>query len=499
MSKKPDNSPEKNGADQSLPRSLYVIQKDPRAELREKINAVFSDKFMIFLSIIVVPIIVIPFLTLDATTMTFLEIGDWIVLTLFVAEYASKLYLAANRWKHFISPWHIVDLIIVILPFLQYIPLKLIGFSITGSPSLLLRLLRLPRALAVGSRAMVGRRSGNSIASNGETHGPETIIRQVGTDLQATCDLSWDQFKEHVADGSRQEWLDLHYVSDEGFSQLSRVLGIPEPHFKSALVDEIYPHIDYIQQSSFIFLQSGEVRYPEYAGNFLTISRSGIIVICNGTKIITVSRHSVDFIEEVLSSVKRSKKGEAFVVPVFYGILEHMLEDYKAILSEIELEVLKIGGTPRSKLPKDFLERIYMLDKEVSRLVSNLVHFKDMLGTVISKRVPLEGFDQESEEAFQVLQDSAVYLNEIAHDLIENLRSIIDLYINQTSFETNKILKILAVITAISVIPSAIGGIMGTNMLDVPYGAYLWELTFVIGISMVFALYTFSKLGWLKT
>lgn len=52
MSKKPDNSLDKNGADAILPRSLYVPQKDPRANLREMVDAIFSDKFMIFLSII---------------------------------------------------------------------------------------------------------------------------------------------------------------------------------------------------------------------------------------------------------------------------------------------------------------------------------------------------------------------------------------------------------------------------------------------------------------
>jgi Mg2+ and Co2+ transporter CorA len=140
-----------------------------------------------------------------------------------------------------------------------------------------------------------------------------------------------------------------------------------------------------------------------------------------------------------------------------------------------------------------------MLDKEVSRLVSNLVHFKDLLGIIISKKVPLEGFDINAEEAFQVLQDSAVYLNEIAHDSIDNLRSTINLYINQTSFETNRILKILAVITALSVIPTAIGGLLGMNLLDVPFGVYLWQLCLVIGVAMTFALYTFYKLGWLKT
>ena len=335
--------------------------------------------------------------------------------------------------------------------------------------------------------------------SDSELNSPETVIRQVDSDLKTTHNLSWDQLRTHLAEGNRQEWLDLHYVSDDGFASLSQILGIAEPHFKSSLMDEIYPHIDYVQKSSFIFLQSGEVKYPEHAGNYLTISRSGIIVICNGTKIITVSRHKADFLDEVLSSVQQSKKDGVFVVPVLYGILDHMLSGYRSILSEIELEVLRIGSTQRSKLPRDFLERIYQLDKEVSRLVSNLVHFKDMLSIITSKKVPLEGFDHASEEAFHVLQEGAIYLNEISRDLMENLHSIIDLYINQTSFETNKILKILAVVTVISVIPSAVGGLIGTNLLDVPYQAYLWQLSLVIGVSMTLVTYTFIKLGWLKT
>jgi Mg2+ and Co2+ transporter CorA len=231
----------------------------------------------------------------------------------------------------------------------------------------------------------------------------------------------------------------------------------------------------------------------------LTISRSGFIVICTGTKIFTVSRHSTDLFTNVLNRVNQTNHNQSFMVAALYEILEQTLEIYKQVLGEIEIELLKINSTTRAKLPKDFLERIYMLDKEVSRLVSNLMHFKDLLSIIIAKKVPLEGFDKTAEESFQILQDGAVYLNEIAHDTIDNLRSTIDLYINQTSFEANRILKILAVITAISVIPSAVGGLMGMNLLDVPFGAYLWQICFIIGAAMTFALYMFYKLGWLKT
>jgi Mg2+ and Co2+ transporter CorA len=143
--------------------------------------------------------------------------------------------------------------------------------------------------------------------------------------------------------------------------------------------------------------------------------------------------------------------------------------------------------------------RAYGLNKQISRLISNLVRRKDLLAVIESKKVPLEGFDASAEEELQVLQDEVSYLNEIAADIIGNLRSTIDLYINQTGFETNRILKILAVITSMAVIPTAVSGLLGMNLLDVPYTADLWEVVLVIVITMTFVTYVFIRLGWLKS
>jgi Mg2+ and Co2+ transporter CorA len=429
-----------------------VPQKDPRQNLRETVDSILSDKFMIFLSIILIPIIAFPFIIKMSTGwLSFFEICDWTIVAMFVAEYVSKLYLAQDRWMHFKSPWHLVDLIIVILPFVEFVPV--LGISAVGTPSLLLRLLRLPRAFVVGGRAIAGRRGNNNAPSTIMEEEPETVIRQIDIETKAINVLDWEELEKHLLDAGKEEWLDIYNISDTGFAKLSRLLEIAEPHFKSKLVDEIYPHIDYVEQSSFIFLQQGKIRYPEHANHYLTISRSGIIVICSGTKIITVSRHGIDLSKALLDKEIALSYQHGLTVPVLYGILEYILDQYKAMLNEIEMEVFKISSTSRSKLPRDFLARIYQLDKEVTRLVSNLVHFKEMLGIVTSERVPLQGFDAHAEEAFNVLQHGGAYLNEIANDLLANLRSIINLYINQTSFETNRILKVLAVITALAVIP----------------------------------------------
>lgn len=487
-----------------LPRSIMVPKEDPRRYARETVDSIFSDRLMAFLALLLIPIIIGEFFFPRSTQIyDFLEICDWTIVALFIVEYVSKLYLADNRWAHFKSPWHLLDLVIITIPFLQFLPF--IQFSNTGSAVLLLRLLRLPRVFAAAGRATSGRERTDVVTPAQTVETPATTIRKVDaltiSKKVAPQTLGWDELDKELTDKSAEEWLDIYNISDEGFSRLSSMLQIAEPHFKSTMIDEIYPHVDYVRGTSFIFLQSGEIHYPETSSSYLTISKSGFILLCTGRKLISISRHDIDLLSRVTSSedLKKFSTGRSFLVSVLYAVLDDLLDEYRGLLSEIELDIIQIGNVPRQKLPPDFLERIYQLTKEVSRLDSNLVHFKDMLGVIISRQVPLEGFDEEAEDSFKVLEDEASYLKEISEDLVDNLKSIIELYINQESFETNRILKILAVITSVAVIPAAVSGLLGMNLIGTPFQAHLWEIALMIGIAVTFALYSFIKLGWLKT
>ncbi|HYB05096.1 MAG TPA: CorA family divalent cation transporter [Nitrososphaerales archaeon] len=493
---------EKPLEESALPRSIIVPRQDPRRYLRETVDSIFSDQFMAYLALLLVPIIILEFVfPTSSVEYDFLEICDWTIIVLFITEYFSKLYLAEERWVHFKSPWHLLDLVIVVIPFVQLLPF--LGLKLTGSASLLLRLLRLPRVFAAAGRATSGRERAVTVTKEPEVEEP-TIIRRVDasslfTDSPAEV-LTWDQLQSELL-SPNQSWIDIYNISDEGFEKLSQLLQIAEPYFKSGIMDEIYPHIDYHQGASFIFLHSGEIRYPESSESFLTISRSGFVLICTSSKLISVSRHNIDLLDRlsVENLKKGAKSGKSFLVAVLYAVLDSLLNEYREMLSKIEIDLIKITNIPRNKLPRDFLERIYQLTKEVSRLDSNLVHFKDLIGIIISRQVPLAGFSKDSEDEFQLLQDSASYLREIAQGLVDNFKSIIDLYINHESFETNRVLKILAVITSVAVIPAVVSGMLGMNVLGIPFQAHLWEIAFSVGITVSFLIYAFVKLGWLKT
>ncbi len=453
---------------------------------------------MAFLSILLLPLILVPFfVTLAPTLLRFVDLCDLVIVLFFVVEYASKLYLAEDRRAHFRSPWHLVDLAIVLLSVFSYLPL--VGLNAKGSLALLARLVRLPRAFALMGRTAGSRVQAAEATAATEAPEPETVIRQVDPDLATRHDhLSWDDLAGRLKDG-RQEWIDIHSVGAEGIARLSRMLGVPEPHFKTRVVDEIYPHVVAVQELSLIFVQSGEVRYPEHAGRHLRIERTGIVVVCAGPKILSISPRGADLFEEVLGGARERLHESSFVVSVLYGIVGSILNDYRAICTEIELEIGKIGGVPKAKLPRDFLERMYALAKETARVGSNLLHFRQMVASFAAKRLALDGFDKKAEEDFGVLAEEAQFLDETADDLAERVQSLIDLYINQEAFETNRVLKILAVITSLAVVPAVVSGLLGQNLLGQPYDAQLWQVVAGIGIATSFLLYCFLKLGWLRT
>ncbi len=479
-----------------LPRSIFVQDEDPRRDAREAVDAVLSDGFMAAISILLVPIIVLPFfVTLPAAVANAFQVGDIVIILVFVVEYGSKLYLALDRRAFVRSPWHLLDLAVIVLSFVSYLPI--LGLHGTGSVILLLRLLRLPRVFAVAGRA-----TSLGVAPAADTTGPppappEPILRQLdpGHLLEAR-EISWAELEQHLAT-TEVEWIDLSRLSESALVRLSAAIRVPIHHFRYDQLDDIWPHFSRLESAVLLFLQSGEIRYPTTSREFYTIARRGAILVLRGPKVLTVTPEGVDAIDRVRATLDvATTNAENFRARVVEGVLEAMLQNYRGLLADVELEIAQIGRAPRSRLPKDFLARVYELQKAISRLAANIGHFRELLGRFASGRVTVEGEEAGAKERFESLADEVSYLSDLASDASESVGTIIDIYVNQSSFETNRVLKILAVITAVTLIPATLGSVLG---IDGPYDFVLWQITLIIVFGMVFVTYVFLKLGWLRS
>jgi len=298
---------------------------------------------------------------------------------------------------------------------------------------------------------------------------------------------------------SSQTWIDICGISEDDLEGLSGTIGIPPIMLRSKLVDESYPRIDYLERQSVIFLLAGSAQMHHGGTHHLVISRTGLLIVCSGTNILTISKQRSDIFDDVLRGAREQfPPGQPLVVSILYSLLDHIIQRYKHVIGEVERELLRLENIPKGETPRDFLETTFQLKKEVNRLVSTLLHLKEVFTVITNRRVPLEGFDKSHGELFDILADETVYLHETALNSKDDLNSLIELHINTTSYEMNKVMRVIAVITCLAVIPTLIGGMFGMNIMGVNWPIMLWQVLTMTLAAMAGVAYIFYKLGWFK-
>ena len=62
----------------------------------------------------------------------------------------------------------------------------------------------------------------------------------------------------------------------------------------------------------------------------------------------------------------------------------------------------------------------------------------------------------------------------------------------------NRVMKVIAVITCLAIIPATVGGLLGVNLVEGNFPIKLIEIFFVVLTLMLLGLYAFYKMEWLK-
>lgn len=126
-------------------------------------------------------------------------------------EYFLKLYFAPDRTAHFLNRWHLLDLFIITLPVLEFLPAGYAIFRI--SP--ILRIFRVFRIFAVGGRTYKRR-----ISASTETHEhlekevPEIVINGViGEFKEKKTDITLDEMASYLKNQKIEVWFDISQVS----------------------------------------------------------------------------------------------------------------------------------------------------------------------------------------------------------------------------------------------------------------------------------------------
>ena len=174
------------------------------------------------------------------------------------------------------------------------------------------------------------------------------------------------------------------------------------------------------------------------------------------------------------------------------------LQQNERLVGIFTTELRSLEEVPVRESRTEFFERTFRLKKELSAAQADLWRLKSLLTELAEAPACLPGVAAEAAAEFHRMADDAAYLHETIVSLREEVLSLIDLHINVVSFDMNRVIRLLAVISALGLIPAVVGGLLGMNLADNPWPVTLPQVAFGVCLGMVLGLYLFFVKGWLR-
>jgi len=417
-----------------------------------------------------------------------LDVGEWAIIGLFALEYAVHFSLAERKRDFVRNPWRILDLAIIVIPFLSLLPFLR---PLRSSP--VLRLLRLSRVFLFGARfggrATQRPESRERIAGGGAA---EVSLLREGERPHAT---TWEQFLEGVP-GSEDEWYHVAHLNKDQIREVARAARLPERFLETSVEGSARPRVEVAEGFTALFLWLPEVAREKP----LQLERTSVMLVTTPAFLLTFSQRRAGEQVRVTESVSRLNlpDGAPFPTRMTYAFARVLLERYHEIVRRLEDEVRRMEDVPAKGEGPGFFETCFALERELTSTRGDLWRLKGVLASIAEGKVRLQGQRDDDREFLRGISEEAESLHESVSSLRESLVSLMDLHMNVASFEMNKGMRLLAILSALGLLPAVVGGLLGMNLAGNPWPATLPQVAFGVFWGMALALYIFFIKGWIR-
>jgi Mg2+ and Co2+ transporter CorA len=238
---------------------------------------------------------------------------------------------------------------------------------------------------------------------------------------------------------------------------------------------------------------------PEFDAAAGRVDRHAMLLVAWERGLLSLSRRPTALVPRT-APVTAAAQVEPATFPVQMILAEtgRVLRGNEAIVARFEQELHALEDVPVRESRPVFFERTFRLKKELSAAQSDLWRLRSVLADLAERRLALPGMSEHDAEAFGRLSATAVYLYETVVNIREEALSVIELHLNVVSFDMNRVMRVLAVVSVLGLIPAVIGGLFGMNLVDNPWPFTLPQVAFVICFGMLIGLYLFFVKGWLR-
>jgi Mg2+ and Co2+ transporter CorA len=450
-----------------------------------------GEPFLGFLAIIATALTMFPMLfATSARVDTSIDLAQWAIIGWFAFEYVFALATARNRRAFLRDGWRWLDLVTIVVPLASLLPT--VSSALRSSP--VLRLIRLVRLVTLGVRASGAITRGHvKLQAEVAATGPAEVLRVAEAPSVAPAATTWEQLVGWLR-ARGPEWYHVANPSPTELAQIGAAAGLPAGFLETHLVGTSYPHAVSLSDCSAVFLWSPEL--DPVSGR---VDRHALLLVAWPRGLLSLSRRPTALVQR-MEPVTAAAQVEpaAFPVQMILREIARVLRQNETIVARFEQELHALEDVPVRESRPVFFERTFRLKKELSAAQSDLWRLRSVLADLAEQRHRLPGMGERDPESFGRLSATAVYLYETVVNIREEALSVIELHLNVVSFDMNRVMRVLAVVSVLGLIPAVIGGLFGMNLVDNPWPFTLPQVAFVICFGMLIGLYLFFVKGWLR-
>lgn len=421
-----------------------------------------------------------PFLfSLTPAAESAIDAAEWVIIGLFALEYAVHLAVASDRAAYLRDPWRMLDAAIVLGSLASLLP----SISDAARTMPALRILRLFRVLLFGVRAGHGVSSPALRPARPLPEGPPRVTR-LASGGEAIVAGEWTDLLRWAASPT-SEWIHASNLAPQRLREAAEAAGVPHVMVEAALNESSYPRLESGKRWS-----SLTISVPSRSD---LASRDPVLMLLTEDDVLSLAVHPLE-LEKPPAPLGALPWGPRCALDVVRRVLERNEE----LAGRLERELRELEALPADESPERFFESTFRLKRALSVAKGDLWRLRGLLQMLAEGRRTLPGIGEEGRAAAARLAEEADYLYETIDNTRESVLSLIDLHINVAAHDTNRFMRLVAIVSTLGLIPAVTGGLMGMNLADSPWPVTLGQVAFGTLILILGVLYAFLAKGWLR-
>ncbi|RDW15353.1 magnesium/cobalt transporter CorA [Oceanobacillus chungangensis] len=286
-------------------------------------------------------------------------------------------------------------------------------------------------------------------------------------------------------------WIDFNIPTDNEIEKLDTILHFHLLAIEDCILSLQRPKLDYYDDFSFFVAHTIDAEsFNQYEIDFFI----------GANYIVTFHKNDLDEVNQVWNTFLREGKILDWdEYRVFYEIMDKVVDNFFPIVYQMEDKISKIENNPEKQSMDVLLDHLFELRHQLLDLRHSINPIRDLFYRILNSH-HLEGI-KDRREYFVDIYDHLLKLSEMVDSNREVTNDIRDSFISINSYQQNKVIQILTVVTSIFAPLTFIVGVYGMNFANMPELNWDFGYFIVLGIMLVLAILMiafFKKRGWFR-